>query len=231
MSRRVSKEILLSADRSGTTVARTVVVCSVAAVMWGCESQPTYPGFDAAKEYKRAGLTGMYVRSCPKLGGRYWDKGHAVETDGSSGETLSLTSLLAGPPVEADLVTISYAPDEKLVIESWREGEKVSTWTRPPWNPFTVTMRPETELDTSYMCAGDTIAITFSISNWAIGVGSFGAGIGALGANASQLHLSERADGALAARYVESRAGVIAIVPYYESRSRWARFEAAPVQR
>ena len=49
--------------------------------------------------------------------------------------------------------------------------------------------------------------------------------------NAPPLQLSERADGALALRYVESTAGVMAIAPFYDSSSRWMRFGAAPKHR
>jgi len=206
-------------------VARTIAAASFSAILGACVSQPNYPGATPPQDPRRAGLEGLYVRTCPQLGGRYLDQGNRLEEDGSLGPPVSLTQLLIGATGEVDVVTITYASDEALVVESWRGAERVAGWTRPPWNPFTLMLRKETRLTTSYMCAGGTIMVETAFGGGAaVGVG--------FAESHTQLLISERADGSLAVRHVDSGAGVIVIVPFYRSTSVWYRFPTtAPAER
>ena len=95
-----------------------------------------YPGEGVGQESRRAGLQGGWVKDCPKLGGRYLDKGNHIGFDGTVGPTISLTHLLTGTNAEGDVVTVVYSADENLVVESWKGTEKVSSLNRPAFDPF-----------------------------------------------------------------------------------------------
>ena len=158
--------------------------------------------------------------SCPRIAGRYADKGEAFTVKGQSVGQVSLSQLLLGADpafAGADTVTVVEPESDVIEIQVFKQGQSVTArrfsqyaW-RKAWNWHS------SKYGQPYYCAKGFLEIDREGEHGgASGLGGYAAGKDCL--------LRKAVDGSLIVLQREETMGIVLIVPFYARRDIWCRF-------
>jgi hypothetical protein len=162
------------------------------------------------------------LMSCPRIAGRYMDKGEAFTVKGQSVGQVSLSQLLFGDNpayAAADAVTMLEPESDVIDIHFFKEGQSLAvqrfskyTWGKG-WNwDHRVYSQP-------YYCVNGFLQIDRGAEHHgAQGLGMFVAGKGCL--------LRKAVDGSLIVLQRENSLGIVVIVPFGAKQDIWCHFSS-----
>lgn len=191
-------------------LAQILFVCGCA-VTTGMERPSQIPAFAPGEEK---------LMSCPRITGRYADKGEAFTVKGQSVGQVSLFQLLFGNDpacAAADAVTVLEPELDVIDIHFFKEGQPLATrrfskytWEKG-WN------WDHRVLGQPYYCVNGFLEIDRGAEHHgAQGLGMFVAGKSCL--------LRKAVDGSLIVLQRESALGIVVIVPFAARQDIWCRF-------
>lgn len=184
----------------------------------GCSIFPPYPSNFPALE-----LVSTKLETCPPIAGRYSDIGEAVDSDGNSIGSVSLTNLLHIPDklsAVPEVVVVSDA-GERVQIDSFRGTERVAVWQQAK-------LTKEAYLANGDSAAGDTYLCQDGYVRLGRSYGARGGGAGpliVLGVRSDFLWLRRANDGSLVVLHTDLNGyAIMMLFPVGTANRVWYRF-------
>lgn len=184
----------------------------------GCSIFPPYPGKFPALEFVSTKLD-----ACPSIAGRYSDTGEAVDSDGSSIGSVSLTNLLHSRNkllAVPEAVVVGDAGD-RVQIDSFRGAERVAAWQQAKLTKETYLASGDGATGDTYLCQDGYVRLGRSYSTQGGGAGPFIV----LGVRSDFLWLRRSNDGSLIVLHTDlSGYAIMLLFPLGTSNKIWYRF-------
>lgn len=165
----------------------------------------------------------MKLDACPSIAGRYSDTGEAVDSDGSSIGSVSLTNLLHSRNkflAVPEAVVVSDAGD-RVQFDSFRGAERVAAWQQAKLTKETYLASGDSAAGGAYLCQDGYVRLGRSYSIQGGGAGP----LIVLGVRSDFLWLRRANDGSLVVLHTDlSGYAIMLLFPVGTSNKVWYRF-------